>query len=72
MYFQILNNGYESERLLGTPKCRWENNIKLDFKEIGYEVLGCIHLAQGRDQWKHNVNTLINSRIPQKVENLLS
>jgi hypothetical protein len=32
------------------PKCRWENNIELDLREIGLEVVDWIHLAQDRSQ----------------------
>jgi hypothetical protein len=34
----------------GRPRHRWKNNIKMDLKEIGYEFVNCIHLAQDRDQ----------------------
>jgi hypothetical protein len=32
-------------------RCRWEDNIKVDVGEIGLEVVGCIYLVQGRNQW---------------------
>jgi hypothetical protein len=36
---------------LGRPKCRWENNIKMDLKEIGCESMDLIYVAQNRDWW---------------------
>jgi hypothetical protein len=31
--------------------CIWENNIKMDLREIGWEVVDWMHLVQDRDQW---------------------
>jgi hypothetical protein len=38
-------------RLLGRPKSRWEDNIKMDLREIGFGDVDWIHLAQVRDRW---------------------
>jgi hypothetical protein len=35
----ILVGNHELERPLGTPRCRWEDNIKMDIKEIMYQLL---------------------------------
>jgi hypothetical protein len=35
---------------LGRPRCRWDDNIKMDLKEIGCENVNWIYLAQDRDQ----------------------
>jgi hypothetical protein len=43
---------------------RWENNIKIDLREIGRGELDWIHWAQNRDQWRHLVNTVMNLRVP--------
>jgi hypothetical protein len=40
----------ESKILLGRPGHRWRNNIKMNIKEIGWESMDWIHLAQDRDQ----------------------
>jgi len=40
----------EGKRLLGRPRCRWEDNIRLDLREIRSESVECMHLAQYRDQ----------------------
>jgi hypothetical protein len=38
---------------------RWEDKIEIDHKEVGWEVLDCIHLAQGMDQWQILLNMVI-------------
>jgi hypothetical protein len=43
---------------------RWEDNIKMDLREIGWGGMDWIDLAQSRDQWKALVNTLMNLRVP--------
>jgi hypothetical protein len=45
---------------LGTPVRRWEDNIKMDLREIGWEIVEWIHLAQDRDLWRAVVNTVMN------------
>jgi hypothetical protein len=42
----------------------WEDNIKMDLREIGWGGMDWIYLAQDRDQWKALVNTLMNLRVP--------
>jgi hypothetical protein len=37
-------------RPLGRPKRRWEDNIKTDLREVGWEDVDWIHLAQDREQ----------------------
>jgi hypothetical protein len=38
-------------RALGRPRRRWEDNIRTNRREIGWEGVGWMRLAQGRDQW---------------------
>jgi hypothetical protein len=40
----------EDKRPLGRPRCRWENNIKLDLRKIGIDGANWIRLAQDRVQ----------------------
>jgi hypothetical protein len=49
---------------LGRPRRRWVDNIKMDLREIGWDGVDWINLAQGRDQRRALVNTLMNLRIP--------
>jgi hypothetical protein len=41
----------EGKRTLGKPRRRWEDNIKIDLREVGIDVANWIHLAQDRVQW---------------------
>jgi hypothetical protein len=40
------------------------DNIKIDFREIGWDDMDWISLAQDRDQWRALVNTVMNIRVP--------
>jgi hypothetical protein len=44
----------------------------MDVKEIGWEFVDWIHLAQDRDWWRALVNTVMNYRIPYKAANFLT
>jgi hypothetical protein len=46
-------------RPLRRPRHRWEDNTRMDLKEIGWEGVGQIYLVQDRDQ-QAIVNTVMN------------
>ena len=46
----------EGNRLLGKPRRRWEDNIKMDLRELGCDVGDWIDLAQDREQWRFYVS----------------
>jgi hypothetical protein len=48
---------------LGKPRHKWVNSIKMDLKEIGWEGMDWINLAQDRDQWRSLVNAVMNLRV---------
>jgi hypothetical protein len=54
----------EGKRPLARPKRRWEDNIKMGLREIGWDGRDWIHLAEDRDCWRALVNTVMNPRIP--------
>ena len=54
----------ERKRPLGRPRGRWENNIKMDFREVGCDPGDWIALAEDRDQWRVCVRTVMNLRVP--------
>jgi hypothetical protein len=54
----------EGRRPLGRPRRRWEDNIKMDLREIMFEDVDWIHWAQDRDRWWALVNTVTNLRVP--------
>ena len=51
------------EKPLGTLRRRWEDNIKMDLREVGGGV-DWMELAQDRDRWRAFVNTVMNFRVP--------
>jgi hypothetical protein len=53
----------EGRRLLGRPRRRWEDNIKIDHQEVGWGM-DWIELAQDRDRWRAVVNAVMNLRVP--------
>jgi hypothetical protein len=61
---RILVGNPEGRRLLGRPRRRWVENIKMDLIEIGWDGMDWIDLAQDRHQWKALVNTVMNLRVP--------
>jgi hypothetical protein len=54
----------EGKRPLGRPRHRWEDNIKMDLREIGIDEANWVRLAQDRVQWPAFVNTVMNLRVP--------
>ena len=55
----------EGKRPLVRPTRIWEDNIKMDLREIGFRgVMHCIYLVQDRDSWRAAVNAVMNLLIP--------
>jgi hypothetical protein len=54
----------EGERPLGRPRRRCINNIKMNLGEIKWDGVDWIDVAQGRDQCRALVNTVMNLRVP--------
>jgi hypothetical protein len=61
---RVLVEKPEGKRPFGRPRCRWEDNIKMDLQE----VVGChgdwMELAQDRDGWRSLVGTVRNFQVP--------
>jgi hypothetical protein len=62
--YRILVGKREGRRLLGRQRRKWVNNIKMDLREIGWNGVDWIDMAQNRDQWRAFVNTVLNLRVP--------
>jgi hypothetical protein len=60
----ILMGKPEGKRPLGRPLRRWEDNIKMDFREIGWGGMDLIDLAQDTDQRKALLIMVMNFRVP--------
>jgi hypothetical protein len=52
----------EGKKPLGKPRRRWLNSNKMDLRELGWDGVDWIYLAQDRDQWRTLVNTVMNLR----------
>jgi hypothetical protein len=61
---QALVGKPEGRRSLRRPRRRWEDNIKMDLREVGWEGADWIDLAQDRDRWRALVYTVMNLRVP--------
>jgi hypothetical protein len=59
----------EGKRPIGRLRRRWVDNIKTYHKEIGWDGMDWIHLAQNRDRWRALVNMVMNLRIPSNAGN---
>ena len=53
----------EGKRLLGSPRRRWEDTIKMDLQKVGCGDMGWMELAQDGDSWRALVNVVINLRV---------
>jgi hypothetical protein len=62
--YTVLVGMPEGKRPLGRPRRRWEDNIKLDLREMGIDGVNLIQIAQDKVQWQAFVNTEMNLRIP--------
>jgi hypothetical protein len=60
----ILVGKPEGKRPLARPRRRWVNNIEMNLREIGWDVIDWMDLSQDRDQRRTIVNTVMNLRVP--------
>ena len=60
MYTEFWWGYLKGKRPFGRPRRRWENNIKMDFQEVGCGGMDCIDLPQDRDRWRALVNEVMN------------
>ena len=61
---RVLVGKRERKRPLGRPRCRWEDNIKMDLREVGCDPAEWIDIAEDRDQWRAYVRAVMNLRVP--------
>ncbi|KAJ4451324.1 hypothetical protein ANN_02786 [Periplaneta americana] len=62
--YRVLVGRPEGKRPLGRPRHRWEDNIQMDLREVGYDDREWINLAQDRDQWRAYMRVAMNLRVP--------
>jgi hypothetical protein len=62
--YSVLVGKSEGKRPLGRPLRRWENNIRMDLREIRWEGMVLIHLAKYEDHWRVLVNMVMKLPVP--------
>jgi len=63
MHAIFLSEHLQGKRPRGTPRRQWEDNTKTDLREIRWEIVDWIHLAQDRDQRLALTNMVMNFRV---------
>jgi len=61
---RVLVGKPEGKRLLGRDRRRWEDNIMVDFQEVGCGGMDWIDLVQEWDRWRALVNAVMNFWVP--------
>ena len=61
--YRVLVGKPEGKRPLRRPRGRWEDNIKMDLRELGCDPGEWIDLAEDSDQWRTYVSAVMNLRI---------
>jgi len=61
--YKVVVGNPERKRPLGSRSRRWEDNIRMDPRIMGSEVVDRMHLTEDRDQWWTVVNTVMNHRV---------
>jgi transposase len=64
--YTVLVGRPEGKRPLGRPRCRQEDNVKIDLREIGIDGANWIQLAQDSVQWRACVSPVMKLRVPQE------
>ena len=62
--FKILRGKPTGKTALGRPRCRWEDNIRMDLGEIDIYAGNWVDSPQDRDFWRALVNAALNFRVP--------
>jgi hypothetical protein len=62
--FKILTGKPTRKRPLGRPRCRWEDDIRMDLEEIVINTGNSVDSTQDRDYWRALVNAALNLRVP--------
>ena len=62
--YRVLVGKPEGKRPLGRPRRRWEDNIKMDLREVGSDPGEWIDLAEDREQLRAYIRAVMNLRVP--------
>jgi hypothetical protein len=61
---RVLVGKSEGRRPLGRPRRRWEDNIRMDLREVGCGCVDWMELVEDRDRWRAVVSAVMNLRVP--------
>ena len=61
---RVLVGKPEGKKLLGRPRRRWEDYIKIDLQEVGCGFMDWSEVIQDTDRWQAVVNAVMNLCIP--------
>jgi hypothetical protein len=62
--FNILTGTPTGKRPLGRPRRRWEDNNRMNLKEIGINSRNYVDSSKERDYWRALVNATLNLWVP--------
>jgi hypothetical protein len=62
--YRVLVGRRKGRRPFGRPRHRWQDNIKINLQEVGWEGVDWIGMAEDRDRWWALVNAVMNLRVP--------
>jgi hypothetical protein len=62
--YNILVGNLEGKRPLGRPRSRREDNIRMYLREVVWDDVDWMDMAQDRDQWQALVNMVMNLLVP--------
>ena len=62
--FKILTGRPTGKISLGKPSHRWEDNIRMDLKEMSINTRNWVDSAQDINYWRALVNLALNLRVP--------
>ena len=64
LFPMVLTGKPAGKRSSGRHRHRWENNRRMDLKEIGVNMRNWVESVQGRDYWRALVKETLNLRVP--------
>jgi hypothetical protein len=70
--YKILVGKPERKRPLRRRRRMYEGNIRMDHREMGWQVVYRMHLLQDGDQWRAVVSTVMEFLVAQKARNFLT
>ena len=62
--YRVLVGKPEGKRLVGRPRHRWVDNIRMDLQEVGFGYVDWIGLVQDRDRWRTLVSAVMSLWVP--------